>query len=327
MLIDEGTVSRVAGELMISQEQRWAVREARAVTVRALATMSSALPDRVFHPLVQAVYRVGCVVEQVAELDKSLLWDIEEIQRDVDTAVSSWLEPEPRKPFVDAIAAHIKNKEPFRPRILDWTPEINRFLRHTSTEDFFPDLLSKLSLALRLDAIIEARREALILHAAEVLDVRVESLATVLREEMDAARARADSRRQQEQVASRRVQVGTEESGESAARALDALVELAEFVHQRKRASFLEWMTMLTPRAREAVGHRIAMLTIEPLVHRLWVKSILGTHRANLRELRVIADDTHYRVLFVGTPDERPLILSFGLRRDLADLIIEANRV
>ncbi|MDI9403865.1 MAG: hypothetical protein QM516_08330, partial [Limnohabitans sp.] len=144
------------------------------------------------------------MVEQVAGLDKGCPWEIEEIQRTVDTAVLPWLDPEPRKPFVDAISAHIKNKEPFRPRILDWTPEINRFLRHTGTQDFFPDLMSKLSVASRIDAIVEERRDRLISHAANALDIRLDSVAAVMQEEIQSAQARACVRKERELAASRR---------------------------------------------------------------------------------------------------------------------------
>jgi hypothetical protein len=323
MMIDERTVLRVAGELLISQEERWEVREARAVTVRALAAIGVVLPDRAFHFLVQAAYRVGGVVEQVAGLDNVCPWEVEEIQRTVDTAVLSWLDPEPRKPFVDAISAHIKNKEPFRPRILDWTPEINRFLRHTGTQDFFPDLMSKLSVASRIDAIVEERRDRLISHAANALDIRLDSVAAVMQEEIQSARARACVRKERELAASRRRVVLDEQSREDEDR---LCVTLTALVHERKRALFSEWLQSLSPRARHAVCHRIALLVAEPLVHRLWVKSIVGSTRMNLRELRVIAEDIHYRILFVGNPSERPLIVAFGLRRDLEDLITVANR-
>ena len=67
------------------------------------------------------------------------------------------------------------------------------------------------------------------------------------------------------------------------------------------------------------------MLTSEPLVYKLWVKTIHGCTHGPLFELKVIADGVHYRLVFRKTTSSAPLICAFGLRRDLDFLVLKAD--
>jgi hypothetical protein len=158
----DGRFIRVAEELLITQEPRWTSTEARGVVVRAFQSGGIEADASEVRACASSTFRVGCAIEQLDELAHLNPWPIETLQSEIDLRIAPWLSAELRKPFVDTLAAQVKNKEPFRPRLLDWTPEINRFLRLTSTPDFFPDLMAKIDLAQRLFQLIEERRDVLV---------------------------------------------------------------------------------------------------------------------------------------------------------------------
>lgn len=324
MHMEERTIAqRIAGDLLISQERSWDLHEARRITIRALRVLGQSPSGPCFRSLVHATFQLGRAIDQVTDFEAAVPWKIEPIQVRLYNAIREWFPMEERHAFVCGLASHIKNKEPFRPRIADWTPELNRFLRQTCTPDRFPDVMAKISVAQLADQLIEERRSALIAYAEQELEIRLETVAEALREASAAAHARRQARREtlSERPSGRKTRDARTNMAET------HLDQLCAIAHPSLRTEFAEWLQRLAPLAREAACRRLSMLASEPLVHRLWVKPIVLSTDARLRELRIVAQHLHYRVLFLGEPHQVPLVLSFGLRRDLADLVRGACRL
>ena len=326
----DGRFIRVAEELLIAQEPRWTSTEARGVVVRAFQSGGIEADASEVRACASSTFRVGCAIEQLDELAHLNPWPIETLQSEIDLRIAPWLSAELRKPFVDTLAAQVKNKEPFRPRLLDWTPEINRFLRLTSTPDFFPDLMAKIDLAQRLFQLIEERRDVLVRSVEQELETDRKTVAEAICEDMlgrlrrrqsDALDVRSDSAAPQKRGQTAESDDSRRSRAEETQLLMDELLCAVRFTQPSNSAEFCLWFDRLPATAQRAVTRRLTMLTTEPLVHRLWVKAIVHPKCNGIRELRVVSEGTHYRILFEGGLDAPPTLHAFGLRRDLPELV------
>lgn len=303
---------RLAQQLLIRRESSWSADEARKAVVAPMMMLQITVPPADFRRLIACVYRVGKTLDPLDGLYRSVRWDIAKLRQ----ALQSWLEAQgivaDSTLFVESLAATVKGYDFTAPQSLDWVHTITRLLRHCQCEELLPELKSKLLLSDFIHEALEQRRMELVAYAEAELDITTQQIAEALGSLSEAHEARP-------------IPSQATSSGGAERLTQMELDELATFIHPRAQTKFREWVERLTPIAQQAIHRKLTQLQNEPLVHRLWVKPILGTRLTALRELKVITDGTHYRLLFRTSPPSRIVVLSFGLRRDLESLIDAAD--
>lgn len=312
---------RLARQLLIRQEATWTGNEARTVVKIALMAVNANVDTAEFRSLVAATYRVGRNLEPVIGVARKVPWKIEGVREALRACPDMAGAPDK---FIEHLGGMVKGFDLTVPQRIDWAQRLTQCMATLELEDFFPDLRAKARAAAHIVEMLEGRLTALVRYVEAEQDVS----------EADVLAALGAAIEQHQHDAADGAVHGTSgvlererERGETAAARLseEEVAQLARVVHPEACAAFCAWVNDLAPVAQRNLQRRLGQLRIEPLVHRLWVKPILGLHGKSIHELKVIAAGVHYRVLFQGEPGATPLVLSFGLRRDLEDLVTRAD--
>lgn len=311
----ERLISRLARQLMIRQGPIWTGSEARTVVAAALTALAMNVPPAEFRRLVAATYRVGRALDPIHRLSRSVPWDKLQLQAAIRDSVAHHFESPVSDAFVEDLAGRLKSCDLSAPLSLDLVAITNASLRATGQSEPARGLQSKLAVAEFMQALLDERLTSLVARVEAELDVAESdvagSLLLALEEDArdgDAAVALAPA------PSSATQRLSSHET--------QSLILLAD---PRVRDEFRDWIEELAPVAQRSLHRRLLLLVVEPLSYRLWVKHIVGARTSRLKELKVIAADTHFRVLFYADPGTRPSVLSFGFRRDLRQLIVRAD--
>lgn len=309
----ERLIPRLARQLMIRQGPIWTGSEARTVVAAALMALGQNVPRAEFRRLVAATYRVGRALDPIRRLSRSVPWDKLQVQTALRDCAAQHFESPVSDAFVEDLAGRLRSCDLSAPLSLDLVAITNASMRATGQMEPARGLQSKLALAEFMQALIDARLTSLVARVETELDVAESDVAgsilLALEEDAcdsDAAVAPAPASATQ-RLSSHETQ---------------SLVLLAD---PRVRDEFRDWIEELAPVVQRSLHRRLLLLVVEPLSYRLWVKQIVGARTSRLKELKVIAADTHFRVLFYADPGTRPSVLSFGFRRDLRELIVRAD--
>jgi hypothetical protein len=304
---------RLAQQLLIRREAVWSADEARKAVVAPMMMLQVTVPPADFRRLIACVYRVGKTLDPLEGLYRSVRWDIAKLRESLQRCLDSQgIEADSAALFIESLAATVKGYDFTAPQSLDWVHTITRLLRHCHCEKLLPELKSKLLLADFIHDALEQRRMELVAHAEVELDITTQQIADALASLSDVHESKPTPPQTTPSHAVERL-TPTELDG------------LTAMVHPRAQTKFREWIERLNPVAQQAMLRKLTQLQNEPLVQRLWVKPILGTRLTALRELKVITNGTHYRLLFQTSSPSHFVILAFGLRRDLESLIDMAD--
>lgn len=303
---------RLAQQLLIRRESTWSADEARKTVVAPMMMLRETVPPADFRRLIACVYRVGKTLDPLEGLYRSVRWDIAKLREAIQSCLDSQGIAADSALFVESLAATVKGYDFTAPQSLDWVHTITRLLRHCQCEELLPELKSKLLLSDFIHDALEQRRMELVAHAEVELDITTQQIADALASLSDVHESKPPPPQTTSSHAVERL-TPTELDG------------LTAMVHPRAQTKFREWIERLNPVAQQAMLRKLTQLQNEPLVQRLWVKPILGTRLSALRELKVITNGTHYRLLFQTSSPSHFVILAFGLRRDLESLIGAAD--
>jgi hypothetical protein len=303
---------RLAQQLLIRRESTWSADEARKTVVAPMMMLRETVPPADFRRLIACVYRVGKTLDPLEGLYRSARWDIAKLRESIQSCLDSQGIAADSALFVESLAATVKGVDFTAPQSLDWVHTITRLLRHCQCEALLPELKSKLLLSDFIHEALEQRRMELVAHAEVELDITTQQIADALKSLSEIHESKPIPPQTTSSHAVERL-TPTELDG------------LTTMVHPRAQAKFREWIERLNPVAQQAMLRKLTQLQNEPLVQRLWVKPILGTRLTALRELKVITNGTHYRLLFQTSSPSHFVILAFGLRRDLESLIGAAD--
>ena len=305
----EKPIVDVAQQLLLRRPESWDGFAARRLVCLALSRSSTRLPEKAFRSLVSAAFRVGREMESAGILCRELEWPIEDLCQGIDGAIPPGLPDADRECLSWNLASKLKGFEPDRPIMKDWVELVTRASRQENLADAALDLDQKCAIAIQLAAIYEARLGKLVQLAEEILDVSLEDVTASLTA-----------------VVAARAAVGPESDRDPEYRPTVRLDEteiarLAGLAGSSHRESFDEWIRHLQPVAQRAVQRRLSGLIEASPLCRMWVKPILGHHHGGLKELRVVADRVHYRILFSENAARLIRVWAFGFRRDLDELI------
>ncbi len=308
-------VQRIARQLLISQHLDWNGSEARLVVSTALMSLWFDLPSPELRRFVFATHRVGKTLEPILGLSKEVPWPIESIRDELLKCPGLIMDNLCLEDFIKDLASKIKGYQLYLPQFPDWGRMIHRSARQTGFGEPFSDLQSQLAACAFIQGLFDQRLEALVKHVETQEDFQIE----IIEEALVLALTEYIPSTKDIEPLDRKHNPDHE-------RLLDSGIDvLSQFVHQKVRADFIDWLRQLGPRSQRSIQRRLSMLTSEPLVYKLWVKTIHGCTHGPLFELKVIADGVHYRLVFRKTTSSAPLICAFGLRRDLDSLVLQAD--
>jgi len=299
----------VARQLLLRRPEDWDGSAARRLVHLALSRSSTRLPEAAFRSLVAAAFRVGRELESAGFLCRELEWSDEELHQGIDGAMPTHLLEADRECLQLNLAAKLKGFEPDRPILKDWVELVTRASRQVYIVDSALDLDQKLAIAGQLAAIYDARLGKLVHLAEEILDVSLEDVCASLKD-----------------VMATRVAGNQVTDPDPEIRAIERIDEgqiarLAGLASNLDRERFAEWIRYLQPVAQRAVQRRLSGLINASPLCQMWVKPILGHPYSGLKELRVVANRIHYRILFSEDAVRLIRVWAFGFRRDLDAMI------
>ncbi|MBL0927734.1 MAG: hypothetical protein IBJ11_08795 [Phycisphaerales bacterium] len=307
MALDIVQATRIAEQLLIRQNAAWTVSDAKTLVNWAVPQLASKHDRRQAQAAITATYRIGRVLEHRPGLTRACKWPIETVRSSILESLGNSNAGGNVELLAAALASLVKNQEPTAKPVLDWVEQVNRVIREIDSAATVPQLKDKLLLSDYLGELIERRRRALVTFVEQESQLDCREVASAILEAVRRPAAARDPSAVKESVELRLGPIEIE--------------ELCGLVVPTRRREFAEWFCSLSPLAQRAIHRRVSHLATEPLVHSLWVKSIVDPRRPGLRELRVISESVHYRILFHGGPAESPRVLGFGLRRDLERMI------
>jgi len=214
------------------------------------------------------------------------------------------------------LSAKLCGFEPDRPILMDWVEMVTRAVRQEDAQSQSFELAGKLIVGERLRMLYEARVESLVRCAEELLDVELAEICDSIRGML----AQRSIDRGPLVIAKKVTRHAESKLPE------DAMRSLGELAPQCVRSDFLHWMSRLPPVAQLAVDRRLVGLSSGSPLCRMWVKPIVQHSGGGLKELRVVADGIHYRIIFTQEIGVGVRIRAFGFRRDLDELIVSAAR-
>ncbi len=310
-------LERVAKQLLIRGEGAWTGPRARRTLGRALAAQALKIPPARFRLLVRAVHRVGAGPRAVPELEKVLPWEGGVVESRLAQAVGPGVPADEAIRLVQDLASKVRGYTFYTFKSVDWTWMVNRGVLHADCERLGLDLERKLALADAAEAALEERLDALASHAARENDTAVAAVLAQLEAAVDADEGDAAA------------QAGATARGPRLSRLTpEAVATVAAHVHPVVRSGFEAWIVGLSPQAQHAIAKRIELVVAYAGASGAWVKVIKTRCAAGtLKEIKVVSEEIHYRLLFLVGVDEVLQILAFGLRRDLSKLVDEALRV
>jgi len=299
----------VARQLLLRRPEDWDGAAARRLVHLALSRSCSSLPDAALRSIVAAAFQVGREFDSAGFLSNELKWSDIELQQGIGESIPSHLPEEARECLQRNLAAKLKGFEPDRPIVKDWVELVTRATRQEDLPDSTFDLDQKFAIARQLESIYEARLSTLAQLAEEIIEVSLEDTYA-------SVKALVSARPKGNQALER------DPRKRSTTRLDDVeITRLASLARESDRTKFAEWIRHLQPLAQCAVQRRLGGLIDASPLCRLWVKPIITQARCGLKELRIVADQSHYRILFTEDADRLIRVWAFGFRRDLDALI------
>ena len=309
------SVPRVVRQLMIRRDTAWSGEDARCVVTAALMALGRPpMSGPQFRRLMAGVHRVGRTLGSAGNVQHDVPWNIDAIRDEIRLVPGLRTDCEHAETLIESLASKVKGFDFTVPQSPDWVSTINRSLLQVGTEEPLPDLRSKFFAAEIIQKLLEGRLLALVNHVSLELDTTEVDVHNALMTALNEYTISGTVKRSHRAAAQSRLESVQVEA-------------LQVMAHPARREAFEEWLKGLNPIAQCAVYRRLTQLSIEPLTRRLWVKTIFGARQGTLSELKVISGAVHYRIIIRESPSEPPTVLAFGLRRDLADLIVLADRV
>lgn len=314
--ITDQTLRATGRQVLLRRPEAWDGAAARRLITLSLSRSNARISSKSVRALVACTYRVGVELESAGWLWREVTWPIEQVRLSVlDTLPTAWAE-DVRIRLAQNLSAKLCGFEPDRPILMDWVEMVTRAVRQEDAQTPSFELADKLIVGERLRMLYEARIESLVRCAEELLDVELKDICEAMRVTL----------------VLRSIEPGPLLIAKKGARQSDsrlpedALRSLAELAPQCVRSHFLHWISMLPPIAQVAVNRRVVGLSSGSPLCRMWVKPIVQHSGSGLRELRVIADGVHYRIIFSQEIGVGVRIRAFGFRRDLDELIMSASR-
>lgn len=300
-----GQIQRLAKQILIRTSREWSGPHARRLTGWALADSDVHIAPDVFRGVVSAVFRIGRLHPPVSALFRRIPLGVAEVAAQLCVDGLGWIEGEYGKSLIARLHQRLASNSYETLKRIDWVELVNRTAEHFDIDVLIDvSLLDKVRLADAAWDIRAQRLDRLAAAAAEEHGVTIAQVADALRAGfvMSSPQAIHDRCRQSEDV----------DCGED----FDWFLDLAPAA----RRGDLEYKLRTLPAAaRTQLLRRAAWLIREPLAATMWSKPIKSW--SGLRELKVIASGSHFRVLYTQT-QERIVVLDLGLRRDL-DLLIK----
>ena len=307
---------RIVKQLFIRECADWTGEEARRTTGLGLHGFGTRVPPVEFRLLMSAVYRLGRVLEPTPRIHSAVPWDWNPLRDGLTECAQDCLDTTTIDTLFQDISGICGGTQFNSLKVVDWVQVFNGAARRARCGDVAISLENKLVLAEKIQCTLAARLDSLVEYAEEMQGMLFADAVKLL-EELIAERAVA-----QTQLCEPVAQSIFHRGRLSA----DAIAATSMIVHESERSSFQDWMECLPSHTQFAIQRRLATLTADPTASRIWTKTIVG-HKGALRELKVVCENIHYRILFMPTVGNAVIVLSFGLRRDLTDLIERADRL
>jgi hypothetical protein len=312
----DAIVDRSARLVLVRRPGNWSGVEARVLAKAILMSLRINLSPEAFRIFVAALYQVGREFDPWFIAEDELPWAIGLIRSSIHGLLPSSVELIPGVAAVDDLVSVLCNYRFDQPSSIDWTDQVSRALRRNGLTGAGFGLEERIEMAGTVERILSERLDALSKHAAGMFEVELEAVVAALRSTI-AQRTKATRER------------APEPGPGSASRLLaHEVLEISDMAAAEVRHDFEAWLGRISPIAQRLVQRRLLHLRSASPLCGMWVKSIVGVDSIVLREVRIVASGVHYRVLFTPCgPIGVPKILSFGLRRDLDQLITNARRV
>ena len=311
--IDRAIILRVAQQLLIRGPSEWAGRHARTQVSFALMSLRTHIAPPLFRQLIAAAHRVGKDIESAGLWHSEVPWLAEPVIERLRGLLPAEMPDEASARLALNLSNKVRCTQFLHPMREDWFEMINHALSQEEIDESPFDLDLKLSIAACIEDLLDQRLAQLVAHAEVLHDVTCADVEATLLQLLADSRANRATRPEQDAQATERV--GLPHA---------ALVELERLVAPGVAGAFRDWVMSLPPPAQRAVHRRVTGLFAKSPLAALWIKPIVAVSVSGLRELKVVADDVHYRILFYAREDG-PDVVAFGLRRDLDDLICRAE--
>lgn len=306
----EELIQRLALQLFFRKPAPWTGLEARRITALTHKVLGITTRPAQFRVLVGAVFRVGRYVEPVSSLRRVLVSDWRTVQLAVMALLESVTDDELVDRFLTRVKERIADYASDEFMAVDWVEVTNKILCEFGSKLDNIDLPSKLRMADAIVTLLEQRREELANDAAEEQGISIDELMVSLTD----AIADVNSSRHLEGRS-----VGEEKYARNETKQ-DNVEEILARSDPRSEPAIREVISALPDTVAKIAIRRWKEIERDSLAEKLWTKSILGTS-GTIRELKVISQGVHYRLLYKSDKQCTRPFLVFGLRRDLKDLV------
>ena len=303
-------IRRLALQLFFRPPTPFNGLEARRITALTHKVLGITTRPAQFKVLVSAVFRVGRYVEPIRGLNRVLVPD----WRPIEVATLELLDGQADGDLFDdlfnRLKARIGNYSSVELMGDDWVEVTNRVLCEFSPKLDNIDLLVKLKFAGIIDGFLEQRREELANEAAREQEISIDELVVAL---TDAIADGSNGRSAQEMGVANGQHTRNEHEQ-------DCVEEVSVRSDPRSAPAIREAFFAVPPTVAKIAMRRWREIERDSLAEKLWTKHISGTS-GRMRELKVISQGTHYRLLYRADKLCTRPFLAFGLRRDLKRLI------
>ena len=307
---------RVVKQVFIRDEFEWSGPAARRVTVLGLHACGIQLAPDQFRAVMGGAYRLGRVLDPTPNIHPNVPWDWGFLRERLFETMGGSLSEENFEVLLSDFCGVCGGIQFNSSKGVDWIAVLNKALRRLELADVDPGLERKVAFADYVHDFLVERVDNLTSYAEEQQGVSLlEALGIMeaLVEERVLALPPTDTSVQRRHTRLERL-------GD------DDVAQMSTVVHARARRAFQAWLKNCTPQVQAAVCRRLIGLVEDSVASRIWVKS-LAIRSFQLWELKVVSEGNHYRILYTLGDDDSIEVLSFGLRRDLDELIETASRI
>lgn len=316
VIYSDELIRRIAVQLFLRGTAPWTGLEARRLTAVAHLFLNIETPLNDFRILVGAVYRVGRYVDSTKFLKQIVAPDYKTIELAVTEYLGDGIDEELFTLFFKKLKEKIASYSFDVYNLTDWIEVSNKIFQDISFGHPEPDLMSKLKLADTINTFLDNRAYELANHAAEKQGITETEIIFCLKSAIaDVKSVHSERKFNDESLVN---SFGNDNQ--------TYIEEIISLCNSRSASDIRDTFSQLPSIVAKITMRRWHDIEKDPIAKKLWTKLIQGAS-GDLREMKVVSQGIHYRLLYNADKKINHPFLAFGLRRDLNDLIEKSKNL